>query len=109
MISESPPITADLPGQGDFDPFVRALANEPAPGDGEVVAWAHGVGLFTDYPASLPGAAAQLTAGSFGQLRTLFTGARAAADGQLLGALEVGRDDGPWSNPERLNLCISPN
>ncbi|MFT4276383.1 MAG: zinc-ribbon domain-containing protein [Rhodopseudomonas sp.] len=34
-VVESPPITADLPGQGDFDPFVRALANEPAPGDDE--------------------------------------------------------------------------
>jgi predicted Zn finger-like uncharacterized protein len=34
-VVESPPITADLPGQGDQDPFARALANEPAPGDEE--------------------------------------------------------------------------
>lgn len=34
-VVESPPITADLPGQGDQDPFTRALANEPAPGDDE--------------------------------------------------------------------------
>ncbi len=36
----------------------RWAEGKPAPGDGEVVAWAHGVGLFTDDPASLPGAAA---------------------------------------------------
>lgn len=34
-VVESPPITAELPGQGDQDPFTRALANEPAPGDDE--------------------------------------------------------------------------
>ncbi|WP_346295892.1 DUF3426 domain-containing protein [Rhodopseudomonas sp. P1] len=34
-VVESPPITADLPGQGDQDPFTRALAHEPAPGDEE--------------------------------------------------------------------------
>jgi len=45
---------------------------------------------------------AQLTAGSFGYRRSLFTGGRDVADGHLLGALEIGRDDGPWLNPERL-------
>ncbi|NEW86924.1 MULTISPECIES: MJ0042-type zinc finger domain-containing protein [Rhodopseudomonas] len=32
-VVESPPITADLPGQGDHDPFARALAAEPEPGE----------------------------------------------------------------------------
>jgi predicted Zn finger-like uncharacterized protein len=36
-VVESPPITAELPGQDDPDPFVRALASEPAPGDDEEV------------------------------------------------------------------------
>jgi outer membrane receptor protein involved in Fe transport len=55
-----------------------------------------------DLKRALPGAAAQFTLGSFGYRRTLFTGGRDVAGGNLLGALEIGRDDGPWDNPERL-------
>ncbi len=45
---------------------------------------------------------AQLTPGSFGYLRSLLSGGRALEGGSLLGALEVGRDNGPWVNPESL-------
>ena len=55
-----------------------------------------------DLRRSLPGAVAQLTLGSFGHLRTLFSGGRELADGQLLGALELGADDGPWTRPDSL-------
>jgi outer membrane receptor protein involved in Fe transport len=55
-----------------------------------------------DLARALSGSTAQLTAGSFGYRRTLFTGGSELADGNLLGALEIGRDDGPWLNPEKL-------
>lgn len=45
---------------------------------------------------------ADLQAGSFGYRRGLFGGSTAVGDGALLGALEVGRQDGPWENPEGL-------
>ena len=55
-----------------------------------------------DLKRAMPGSAAQLTPGSFGYLRSLFTAGREVADGNLLGALEIGRDNGPWANPESL-------
>ncbi len=51
---------------------------------------------------SFSGNFAQLGAGSFGYRRGLFGGNLAAGSGTLLGALEVGQDDGPWDTPERL-------
>ncbi len=43
-----------------------------------------------------------LTAGSFGHRRGLFGGNTAVEGGNLLGVLEIGQDNGPWLNPERL-------
>ena len=51
---------------------------------------------------SLDGATVDFTPGSYRYLRTLASGGRAFADGRLMGALEIGRDDGPWVNPENL-------
>jgi hypothetical protein len=45
---------------------------------------------------------AELKAGSFGYRRGLFGGSQDIEGGALLGMLEVGQDDGPWENPERL-------
>ena len=45
---------------------------------------------------------AELKAGSFGYRRGLFGASQALEGGALLGMLEVGEDDGPWENPERL-------
>jgi outer membrane receptor protein involved in Fe transport len=45
---------------------------------------------------------ADLKLGSYGYQRGLFGGNRSVDGGNLLGALELGRDDGPWQNPERL-------
>src|SRR6266446_8281913 len=45
---------------------------------------------------------ADLKAGSYGYRRGLFGGNRSVEGGNLLGALEIGRDDGPWQNPEQL-------
>ena len=55
-----------------------------------------------DLKRSLAGYAAGVSPGSFGYLRSLFSGSRALGDGDLLGALEVGSGNGPWVNPERL-------
>src|SRR5260221_2473527 len=46
---------------------------------------------------------ADLKIGSFGYRRTLFGGNQAVEGGNLLGMLELGQDNGPWQNPERLN------
>src|SRR5258708_5708848 len=43
-----------------------------------------------------------LTAGSFGHRRGLVGGNTAVEGGNLLGVLEIGQDNGPWLNPERL-------
>ncbi len=51
---------------------------------------------------SLEGTTVDFTPGSYGYLRTLASGGRAFADGRLMGALEIGRDNGPWVNPEKL-------
>ena len=45
---------------------------------------------------------ADLKLGSYGYRRGLFGGNRSVEGGNLLGALELGRDDGPWQNPEKL-------
>src|SRR5205823_6626371 len=45
---------------------------------------------------------ADLKAGSFGYRRGLFGGNQAVEGGNLLGVLEIGQDNGPWTNPERL-------
>jgi outer membrane receptor protein involved in Fe transport len=51
---------------------------------------------------SLSGAGIEFTPGSYGYRRTLATAGGGFAGGQLLGVLEIGRDDGPWANPEKL-------
>ncbi len=51
---------------------------------------------------SLERSSLDFSAARFGYRRTLFSGSRAIGEGHLLGALEIGRDDGPWVNPERL-------
>ena len=45
---------------------------------------------------------ADIKLGSYGYRRGLFGGNRSIEGGNLLGALELGRDDGPWQNPEKL-------
>jgi hypothetical protein len=45
---------------------------------------------------------ADLKLGSYGYRRGLFGGNRAVEGGNLLGVLELGQDDGPWQNPEKL-------
>src|SRR4051812_49294851 len=44
----------------------------------------------------------EATLGAFGYRRVLLGGHLAASEGTLLRALELGQDDGPWDNPERL-------
>ena len=55
---------------------------------------------------SLDGFSADITRGSFGYGRTLLSAGRALGDGEtrgnLIGVLEIGQDDGPWANPEKL-------
>jgi outer membrane receptor protein involved in Fe transport len=51
---------------------------------------------------SLEGDGVDFTAGSYGYRRTLFSGGRALAEGNLLGVLEIGEDNGPWVHPEKL-------
>jgi outer membrane receptor protein involved in Fe transport len=51
---------------------------------------------------SLEGVTMGLTPGSYGYLRSLLSGGRALADGNLMGVLEIGRGNGPWVNPEKL-------
>ena len=51
---------------------------------------------------SLDGATVDFAPGSYGYLRTLASGGRAFAAGRLMGALEIGQDNGPWVNPEKL-------
>jgi len=51
---------------------------------------------------ALDGTSADLTPGSYGYLRTLVSHGRGFAGGTLLGALEIGRSDGPWVDPEKL-------
>jgi outer membrane receptor protein involved in Fe transport len=51
---------------------------------------------------SLEGATVDFTPGSYGYFRTLASGGRALAGGRLMGALEIGHDNGPWANPENL-------
>jgi len=50
---------------------------------------------------------ADLKVGSYGYRRGLFGGNRSVEGGNLLGALEVGQDDGPWQNPEKLRKLNS--
>jgi hypothetical protein len=45
---------------------------------------------------------ADLKLGSYGYRRGLFGGNRSVEGGNLLGVLELGQDDGPWQNPEKL-------
>src|SRR3954463_7892552 len=45
---------------------------------------------------------AELKGGSFGYRRGLFGGSMGLSGGNLLAALELAHDDGPWQNPERL-------
>ncbi len=52
----------------------------------------------------------QLTGGSNNYQRLLAAGSTTLADGDLLGAAEIMRNDGPWQNPENLkkeNLLLS--
>src|SRR5712671_447724 len=51
---------------------------------------------------SLPSAFSELTAGSYGYRRGLFGASRSVEGGKLLGMLELGRGNGPWTNPEAL-------
>jgi outer membrane receptor protein involved in Fe transport len=51
---------------------------------------------------SLGGGFAELKTGSFGYRRGLFGATQSVDGGNLLGMLEIGQDDGPWLNPERL-------
>ncbi len=51
---------------------------------------------------SLADGFSDLTAGSFGYRRGLFGGNTAVEGGNLLGVLEIGQDNGPWLNPEKL-------
>ena len=51
---------------------------------------------------SLDPGTATLAAGSYGYRRALFTGSRSLERGGLLGALELGRDNGPWESAEQL-------
>lgn len=51
----------------------------------------------------LPQGLAQLTAGHGGYRRTLLADTVDAGPGHLLWGLELGRQDGPWTEPERLH------
>src|ERR1700704_3029896 len=51
---------------------------------------------------SLAGDFADLKTGSFNYRRGLFGATQSVEGGNLLGMLEIGQDDGPWLNPERL-------
>src|SRR6185436_6666785 len=51
---------------------------------------------------SLPAGLGELSLGSYGYRRALLGGNRAVESGNLLGLLEIGRQDGPWENPENL-------
>src|SRR6267154_1028249 len=51
---------------------------------------------------SLGGGFGELTAGSYGYRRGLFGASRSVEGGNLLGMLELGRGNGPWTNPEAL-------
>jgi hypothetical protein len=51
---------------------------------------------------SLDGSFSQLSAGSYGYRRGLLGGSRTVEGGSLLGALELGQEDGPWLVPEKL-------
>jgi hypothetical protein len=44
----------------------------------------------------------ELTAGSYGYRRALFGGSNAVEGGNVLGMLEIGRENGPWTNPEEV-------
>jgi hypothetical protein len=57
-----------------------------------------------EYVRSLPEPIAEATAGGHGYRRLLGAGSRALGEGlALLGALEGGRADGPWEQPENLH------
>ena len=51
---------------------------------------------------SLEGNTFDFTPGSYGYLRSLFSGGRTLASGNLLGVVEIGQGNGPWVNPEKL-------
>lgn len=53
------------------------------------------------YKRDLDRGFADLSVGTFGYRRSLSAGAMSAADGKLLGALELIGDNGPWDNPEK--------
>jgi len=53
-----------------------------------------------EYVTSLPKALAELTPGTDGYGRAFAAASRKIGDGDLLGGLEVSRDDGPWVNPD---------
>jgi hypothetical protein len=51
---------------------------------------------------SLPSALGEVTLGSFDYRRVLLGGSSAIQGGNLLGMLEMGGENGPWENPEKL-------
>src|SRR5689334_2313109 len=62
-----------------------------------------------DYVSVLDRPIASLTDGSFGYHRALFADSHAVADGVVLGALEVSRNNGPWVHPDgydKLNALV---
>ncbi|HTQ81094.1 MAG TPA: TonB-dependent receptor [Thermoanaerobaculia bacterium] len=53
-----------------------------------------------EYVSALPKAIAELTPGSNGYLRTLVADSREWGGGNLLGGLELSRNNGPWVHPD---------
>src|SRR4051794_5904924 len=51
---------------------------------------------------SVDTSSAALSIGAFGYRRGLLTGGRALGGANLVGALEIGRNNGPWDNPEQV-------
>jgi len=51
---------------------------------------------------SLTAGLSELTAGSYGYRRALLGGNQTVERGDLLGLLEIGEGNGPWTNPEQL-------
>jgi hypothetical protein len=53
-----------------------------------------------EYVSTLPKAIAELTPGADGYLRTLVADSKKVGEGDLLGGLEVSRNNGPWVHPD---------
>ncbi|HEY8022437.1 MAG TPA: TonB-dependent receptor, partial [Thermoanaerobaculia bacterium] len=53
-----------------------------------------------EYLTSLPKALAELTPGTDGYGRAFAAASQKIGEGDLLGGLEISRDDGPWVNPD---------